>query len=210
MKTIKDEPRTLADKLARCLLSYRITPHTVTGCIPAELLIGCRIRTRLAICIQICWLECRRKLSSETIPHVVTFYLVTHSWLEIIGIVSDRGSKESSKIAWGLLRFELQWISCNRQLVQRSQIPNLWLRFLVMMLIQKQCLRFNPSNRRWNHQTCKQIPPSPRGSQNLVPVFALEEPDLYVVPLSQIPKVSRTEEPTKFQSVIQPEFVIVN
>lgn len=62
MKTMKDEPRTLADKLARCLLSYRITPHTVTGCIPAELLIGCRIRTRLDICIQICWLECRKKI----------------------------------------------------------------------------------------------------------------------------------------------------
>ena len=50
-------------------------------------------------CVLICRLECPRKLSLETISHVVTFYLVTQSWLEIIGIVSDRGSKESFKIA---------------------------------------------------------------------------------------------------------------
>ncbi|XP_020612542.1 MAM domain-containing protein 2-like [Orbicella faveolata] len=41
------------------------------------------------------------------------------------------------------------------------------------------------------------VPPSPHGSQHLVPVSAPEEPDLSAVPQSQMPKVSRTEEPVK-------------
>ena len=49
MKTIKDEPRTLADKLACFLLSYRTTPHAAIGCTPAEVLTGHRIRNRLDI-----------------------------------------------------------------------------------------------------------------------------------------------------------------
>ena len=47
IKTIKDEPGTAAEKLAHFLLSYRTTPHTATGCIAAELLVGKRIRTQL-------------------------------------------------------------------------------------------------------------------------------------------------------------------
>ena len=46
---MKDEPGTLADKLARFLLSYRTFSPTATGCTPAELLMGRRIRTRLGI-----------------------------------------------------------------------------------------------------------------------------------------------------------------
>jgi len=41
------------------------------------------------------------------------------------------------------------------------------------------------------------VPPSPHGSQHLVPVSAPEEPDLSAVPQSQMPKVSRTEELVK-------------
>lgn len=44
---MKDEPGTLTDKLARFPLSYRTTPHTATGCIPTELLMGRRIRIQL-------------------------------------------------------------------------------------------------------------------------------------------------------------------
>jgi len=45
MKTMKDEPGTQAEKLARFLLAYHSTPRTVTGYTPAERLIGRQIRT---------------------------------------------------------------------------------------------------------------------------------------------------------------------
>ena len=32
---------------------------------------------------------------------------MTQSWLEIVGIISDRGSKESFKFAWGLLHIKV-------------------------------------------------------------------------------------------------------
>ena len=40
MKTMKDETGTLVDKLECFLLSYQTTPHTATGCTPAELLMS--------------------------------------------------------------------------------------------------------------------------------------------------------------------------
>ena len=43
------------------------------------------------------------------------------------------------------------------------------------------------------------VPPSPLGSQDLVPATAPEEPDLSAVPQSQMPEVSRTEQPAKVQ-----------
>ena len=38
---------TIEDRVARFLLQYRVTPHTTTGCPPAELLFGRNLRTRL-------------------------------------------------------------------------------------------------------------------------------------------------------------------
>ena len=49
MKVIKNEPGTQTEKLARFLLSYRTTPHSATGCPPADVLMGRRLRTRLEL-----------------------------------------------------------------------------------------------------------------------------------------------------------------
>ena len=49
MRIMKNEPGTQTEKLARFLLSYRTTPHTATGCPPAEILMGRRLRTRLEL-----------------------------------------------------------------------------------------------------------------------------------------------------------------
>ena len=50
MRILKNEPgSTQTEKLARFLLGYRTTPHTATGCPPAEILMGRRLRTRLAL-----------------------------------------------------------------------------------------------------------------------------------------------------------------
>ncbi|PFX14444.1 Uncharacterized protein K02A2.6 [Stylophora pistillata] len=49
MRVMKNEPGTQTQKLARFLLSYRTTPHTATGCPPAEILMGRRLRTRLEL-----------------------------------------------------------------------------------------------------------------------------------------------------------------
>ena len=49
IKAMEDEPGNQANKLALFLLSHRTTSHTATGCTPAELLMGRRIRTRLDI-----------------------------------------------------------------------------------------------------------------------------------------------------------------
>ena len=49
MRVVKNEPGTQTEKLARFLLSYRTTPHSATGCPPAEILMGRRLRTRLEL-----------------------------------------------------------------------------------------------------------------------------------------------------------------
>ena len=49
MKTMKSEPGTMNQKIARFLLSYRSSPHSTTNVSPAELFLNRKIRTRLAI-----------------------------------------------------------------------------------------------------------------------------------------------------------------
>lgn len=46
-KTMKKEPGTLAEILARFLLGYQSTPHTATGCTLVEILMVRTIQTRL-------------------------------------------------------------------------------------------------------------------------------------------------------------------
>lgn len=46
-KTMKKEPGTLAEILARFLLGYQATPHTATGCTLVEILMVRTIQTRL-------------------------------------------------------------------------------------------------------------------------------------------------------------------
>ena len=98
MKTMKDEPGTQAQKLARFLLSYRTTPHTGTGCTPAELVIRRRIRTRLDIL--------RPNLSARIAKKSKLVDQSTRRLIEIgepvmvkdYRIVNVHGSKELSKI----------------------------------------------------------------------------------------------------------------
>ena len=49
MKTMSSEPGTVNQKISRCLLSYRSSPHSTTQVSPAELFLGRLIRTRLDI-----------------------------------------------------------------------------------------------------------------------------------------------------------------
>ena len=47
MQIRKNEEGSTGEKLARFLLGYRTTAHTATGCTPAEILMGRRLRTKL-------------------------------------------------------------------------------------------------------------------------------------------------------------------
>ena len=47
LKTGKQDEGSVQTKLSRFLLSYRTTPNATTGLTPSELLLKCRIRTRL-------------------------------------------------------------------------------------------------------------------------------------------------------------------
>ena len=46
---MSEEERSLIQKLSRFLLTYRSTPHSVTGCTPSELLLGRQLKTKLSL-----------------------------------------------------------------------------------------------------------------------------------------------------------------
>ena len=45
---MSEEERSLIQKLSRFLLTYRSTPHSVTGCTPSELFLGRQLKTKLS------------------------------------------------------------------------------------------------------------------------------------------------------------------
>ena len=49
MKTMKSEPGTMNQKIARFLLSYQSSPHSMTRVSPTELFLNRKIRTHLDI-----------------------------------------------------------------------------------------------------------------------------------------------------------------
>lgn len=49
MKTMKKDGRTMSQRIASFLFSYRSTPHCTTKCTPAELFLGRRLRTRFDV-----------------------------------------------------------------------------------------------------------------------------------------------------------------
>ena len=48
LRTMSEEERSLIQKLPRFLLTYRSTPHSVTGCTPSELFLGRQLKTKLS------------------------------------------------------------------------------------------------------------------------------------------------------------------
>ena len=86
MKVRKNEQGSTAEKLARFLLGYRTTPHTATGCTPAEILMGRRLRTRLDLLHPDLSARMERKTSN-----------LKQFWLRIIEHVKIPGLKESFK-----------------------------------------------------------------------------------------------------------------
>lgn len=134
--------------------------------------------------------------------HHITFCLVNQSWLEIIGIVSDLGSNELLLSSYGE-EFVLETARGSASIFSRFKGRRHWAYGLLGLRTQAWYLCVNPNNRRLNHQPRWQISNQPFRQmwrcQNMVPVFVPEAPDLSAVLLTQMPEVSRTEEPTKPQ-----------
>ena len=49
LRTMSEEEGSLIQKLSRFLLAYRLTPHSVTGCMPSELFLGQKLKTKLSL-----------------------------------------------------------------------------------------------------------------------------------------------------------------
>ena len=211
MKTMKDEPGTQADKLARFLLSYRTTPHTATGCTPAELLMGRRIRTRLGILHPdlSARMSQKTKLGNHTTrrnflpgdPVMVRDYRDRkRPW--ILEVIQDRLGPVTYQVMVGNL-FWKRHVDQLRSLagskvadtkpVAESPLDDAYPEVMPQRYPEQPQNVSTDSQADSNHV----VPPSPHGSQNLVLVSAPEEPDLSAVQQSQMPSVSRTEEPAK-------------
>ena len=128
MRIMKNEPGTQTEKLQRFLLRYRTTPHTATGCPPAEILMGRRLRTRLEFLRPD--LSSRIEQKSRKMNPMARrgLKLVNLLMLRNTAIVDPFGQRVPFKIDWVRSRTECKLescsgrdisISCENQLVQR-------------------------------------------------------------------------------------------
>lgn len=193
---MQDEPGTQADKLARFLLSYRTTSHTATGCTPAEILMGRRIRTRLdSIHPDLsARMSEKTKLGNHTTrrnflpgdPVMVRDYRDRkRPWIK--GVVQDRVGPVTYHVMAGNL-FWKQHVSQLRSLAgskvadtePMAEIPfdDAYPEVIPVRPPEAPPIESSDYQADYNYV----VPPRPQGSPNLVPVSAPEAPDLSAVP----------------------------
>jgi len=210
MKTMKEEPGTQAAKLAHFRLGYRFTPHTATGCSPAELLMGRRICTRLDILHPD--LSARMSENSKLADHTTRRVFLPRDPV----MVKDYRNRERPRIKgviqdrWGLSLAELWWETCfgNNTLINfYLSLVQKWLKLEQHPRLQKMIVLFpevvplRQTERPFSETSAVQADlndflPSPC-MPSLVPVPTPEEPDLSSAPQPQMPEVTKTEEPVK-------------
>ena len=82
MKTMENEPGMLAEKMARFLLGYRITPHTATSFTQAEIqniLLPRMINTSIS---QI-WAEMTVTIILDRLTERPIYMVIAHSWRSV-------------------------------------------------------------------------------------------------------------------------------